>query len=224
MKHSLLAGAAGQPLSFAHLLGGLGRKSAARRAEDDKPEDDKDAARAESEDEEDDKDKDAARAEDDDKDKDAARAEDEGDDAVDEDDKDAKRGRKAKSKAEDDDEKCAEEDDDDDAVAEAAQAGRRAERARCRKIFSTKAAGERPDVAAQLAFTTNLSSAEAIGILTSAASGGAAPRVSRRIDDRMSRVVIPPIGSDASPAPGADTPKGKAAAIVAAMNKARGGK
>ena len=215
MKHSLVTSAAAAP--FAHLLGGLGRKSAARRAEDDKPEEDKDAARAEEDDE---KDKDAVRAEEDDeKDKDAVRAE--GGDDEDDKDKDGKRGKKAK--AEDDDESCAEEDDDDEDVSAAAKSGRRAERARCRKIFSSPAAGQRPDVAAQLAFTTNLPSAEALGILQ-AAAGGAAPQASRRIDERMSRVSVPAIGADGGDPPRTDAPKGKAAAIVAAMNKARGGK
>lgn len=218
MRHSLASSAAAAP--FAHLLG-LGRKPVAKRAEEDKPEDDKDAARAESEDD-DDKDKDGkkgARAEDDEKDdKDAARAEDEDDDA----DKD-KDGKKAKAKAEDD-ETCAEEDDEDEDVSAAAKAGRKAERARCRNIFSSKAAGQRPDVAAQLAFTTNLSSAEAVGILEAAASGTPTSVTARRIDERMARVVTPSVGADGGSAAPQSGPKGQALAIVAAMNKARGQK
>jgi len=233
MKQSLMTGAATTP--FAHLLGSIGltgRKARGARAEDETPKDEKDddaKKGARSEDPEDDEDKkDARRAEEsddeDDKKDDAKKGgrADESDD--DEDKKDGK--KKSKAKADDEDETCAEEDDDDDEVAAAARAGRKAERARCRKIFSTQAAGLRPDVAAQLAFTTNLSSAEAIGVLEAAAAGkGVEVRATSRIHERMARVAQPAVGQDVEDGDRKpDAPSAKAAAIVASMNKAQGRK
>lgn len=210
-KRTLFAGGASAP--FAHLFGGRAGKAAKPgRAEDEK--EDKDAAAAE---------------DDDDEKKDASKAEDPDDppeeDKVAETEDDEKDAKKAKRKAkadDDEDETCAEEDSDDDEVASAAAAGRRAERARCAKIFGSEAAGARPDVAAQLAFTTNMSSAEAIGVLNAVAAGHAAPAKASALHERMARVRQPDTGSDAPGA--AEKPTGAkaaAASILAAVEKAR---
>lgn len=213
-KRSLFQRAAAVP--FAHLLGsGRSKTSAARAEEEDKKDPD---AKAEDEDEK--KDPDGKKGEDpkDPPEDDKVATDGDDDDKKDPDGKKSKRRAKADD---DEDEKCAEEDDDDDDIAAAARAGRLAERTRCAKIFSSQAAGVRPDVAAQLAFTTELTSAEAIGILEAAAMTGAAPAATSRLHERMSRVRVP----DLSQAPDAEKkPTGataQAAAIAAAVAKAR---
>lgn len=214
-KRTLFAGGAAAP--FAHLMGGLTGRRAGKpgRAEDEneKP--------------------DAAKAEDDeDEKKDAKKKGEEPDDPPPEDDVAKKgeddedeKGAKAKKKGEeedDDSEACAEEDSDDEEVAAAAVSGRKAERARCAKIFGCPAAGVRPDVAAQLAFTTDMPSAQAIGVLNAVAAGhkpGAA--ATSPLHQRMAKVVQPDTGSDAPQAEKPAGAKGAAAAIAAAVAKVR---
>lgn len=113
-----------------------------------------------------------------------------------EDQDDEKQGRKAKKakKAEgDDDDPDAEDDenaegDDEDAEDDDenkdVKKGRRAERKRCARIFGSKAAAGRPDMAAHLAFNTRMSSSEAISTLKAM---GAVPPVTQRasLDSRM---------------------------------------
>jgi hypothetical protein len=160
MARSALLGSAS---TFAHLLG----RAPKARAEDDRDEDDK-------------KPKDSKKAaddsdEDDDKDKDAksSRAEDKKDDDDDK-DKDAK-----SSRADDDDEDMSAEEDDEDEDDKKdkgdakASAARRRERARCAAIFGTKAAGARPDVAAHLAFESNMGRRAACSLLKTLAAGQA---------------------------------------------------
>lgn len=215
-KRSLFQRAAASP--FAHLLGSGRAKPLGARAEDDDKKD-PDAKKAEDDEK---KDPDAKKQgeEPDDPPKDDPVAAD-GDPPEDDEKKDGKKGkRRAKADDEDADERCAEEDDDDDDIAAAARAGRLAERARCKKIFSSEAAGVRPDVAAQLAFTTELTSAEAIGILNAAAITGGGQASTSRLHDRMQRVRVP----DLAEPPAAEKPTGAkaaAAAIVAAVAKAR---
>jgi len=113
------------------------------------------------------------------------------------------------------------EDDDDEEMRgnSAAAKARRRERARCAAIFGCKAAGARPDVAATLAFSTNMSRHEAIAVLTSSAAGATTPR--RGLDERMAAVKVAAAGVDG----GAAAPAGMspvAAAIIAAGEKARG--
>lgn len=213
---------------FAHLLG-LGA-----RAEDD--DESRKSKRAE------DEDKKSRRAEDDDGDdegddkgkkaKKAKDAEDEGDDKksrrAEEDDGDdedkSKRGKKAK-KAEDDD---AEDDDDEDEMkgSSASAKARRRERARCAAIFASPAAAGIPHVAANLAFNTNMSRKEAITVLQSVAASQPQPimAVTRSsLAERMSTESVPQVGLDGGKAnPAGLSPV--AAAIVAAGEKARGGK
>ncbi len=198
--------------TFAHLIG---RKAKATEEDDEKIRKAK-----------------GRRAEDDDDEENA-----ENDDSEPEDQDDEKEGRKAKKakskKAEDDDEDSDAEDDEnaegddedaeDDEDNKDVKKGRRAERKRCACIFGSKAAAARPDMAAHLAFNTNMSSREAISTLK-AMGGAPAPQSNRRsLDARMREEEQVRLGQDADIAP-----KGSAASIVQKMtslyNSNKGGK
>ncbi|HEM8140359.1 TPA: hypothetical protein U2M34_003296 [Providencia rettgeri] len=198
--------------TFAHLIG---RKAKATEEDDEKTRKAK-----------------GRRVEDDDEEENA-----ENDDSESEDQDDEKEGRKAKKaknkKAEDDDEDPDAEDDEnaegddedaeDDEDNKDVKKGRRAERKRCARIFGSKAAAARPDMAAHLAFNTNLSSSEAISTLK-AMGGVSAPQSNRRsLDARMREEEQVRLGQDAEVAP-----TGSAASIVNKMtslyNSNKGGK
>ncbi|EMY0058021.1 hypothetical protein [Providencia rettgeri] len=198
--------------TFAHLIG---RKAKATEEDDEKTRKAK-----------------GRRVEDDDEEENA-----ENDDPESEDQDDEKEGRKAKKakskKAEDDDEDPDAEDDEnaegddedagDDEDNKDVKKGRRAERKRCARIFGSKAAAARPDMAAHLAFNTNLSSSEAISTLK-AMGGVSAPQSNRRsLDARMREEEQVRLGQDAEVAP-----TGSAASIVNKMtslyNSNKGGK
>lgn len=198
--------------TFAHLIG---RKAKATEEDDEKTRKAK-----------------GRRVEDDDEEENA-----ENDDPESEDQDDEKEGRKAKKakskKAEDDDEDPDAEDDEnaegddedaeDDEDNKDVKKGRRAERKRCARIFGSKAAAARPDMAAHLAFNTNLSSSEAISTLK-AMGGVSAPQNNRRsLDARMREEEQVRLGQDAEVAP-----TGSAASIVNKMtslyNSNKGGK
>ncbi|WP_272677196.1 hypothetical protein [Providencia sp. PROV160] len=192
--------------TFAHLIG---RKAKATEEDDEKTRKAK-----------------GRRVEDDDEEENA-----ENDDPESEDQDDEKEGRKAKKakskKAEDDDEDPDAEDDEEDAEDDEdnkdVKKGRRAERKRCARIFGSKAAAARPDMAAHLAFNTNLSSSEAISTLK-AMGGISAPQSNRRsLDARMREEEQVRLGQDAEVAP-----TGSAASIVNKMtslyNSNKGGK
>ncbi|MEY0558056.1 hypothetical protein AB7334_18135 [Providencia rettgeri] len=198
--------------TFAHLIG---RKAKATEEDDEKTRKAK-----------------GRRVEDDDEEENA-----ENDDLESEDQDDEKEGRKAKKakskKAEDDDEDPGAEDDEnaegddedaeDDEDNKDVKKGRRAERKRCARIFGSKAAAARPDMAAHLAFNTNLSSSEAISTLK-AMGGVSAPQSNRRsLDARMREEEQVRLGQDAEVAP-----TGSAASIVNKMtslyNSNKGGK
>lgn len=165
---------------FAHLLGGaaaLAGRALGRRAEDeDKPEG-----------EEGDNEPDAEEEDTGEPDK-------------------GKRGNKAESEDDDADPDAEDESDDPDAEDEDADEpeGKKAEtpykrgyaaaNKRARAIFAAPEAAGRPDLAAQLAFETRLTAAEAIGVL--ATTGATAPTGrGRTLDDRM--------GNRNDPRPGA---------------------
>ena len=158
--------------TFAHLIG-LGKK--ARASEEDE---NKKVRKAK-----------GRKAEEDERDEDAEDDEDR-EDAEEQDDE--KQGRKAK-KAEGDDDPDAEDDEDaegddedaeDDDENKDVKKGRRAERKRCARIFGSKAAAGRPDMAAHLAFNTRMSSSEAISTLK--AMGAVQPATQRAsLDSRM---------------------------------------
>ncbi|HHN8366736.1 hypothetical protein JA116_13230 [Morganella morganii] len=186
--------------TFAHLIG-LGKK--ARASEDDE---DKKVRKAK-----------GRKAEEDEPDEDA---EDDEDREGAEDQDDEKQGRKAKKakKAEGDDDdpdaeddEDAEGDDEDDDENKDVKKGRRAERKRCARIFGSKAAAGRPDMAAHLAFNTRMSSSEAISTLK--AMGAVQPATQRAsLDSRMRAEQQVRISPDAQ-APAAGT----AAALVHQM-------
>lgn len=198
--------------TFAHLIG---RKAKATEEDDEKTRKAK-----------------GRRAEDDDDEENA-----ENDDPESEDHDDEKEGRKAKKakskKAEDDGEDSDAEDDEnaegddedaeDDEDNKDVKKGRRAERKRCARIFGSKAAAARPDMAAHLAFNTRMSSSEAISTLK-AMGGAPAPQSNRRsLDARMREEEQVRLGQDAEVAP-----KGSAASLVNKMtnlyNSNKGGK
>jgi hypothetical protein len=154
---------------FAHLLGGAaalaGRALGRKGAEEDNIDPD-----AEAEEDETDVDEDGnpkkAKGETDDPDADD-------DDEVDPD-------------AENDDEDPDAEDDEPEPKGKKAvgfDRGYSAANKRARAIFASPAAAGRPDLAAQLAFETKMTSAEAIGVLGMA--GASAPKRGRSLDERM---------------------------------------
>jgi hypothetical protein len=130
------------------------------------------------------------------KSKKATEKDDESDDDSDPEKKDdVKKAKKAKA-GDDEDDADAAEDDDEDKDEEmrgksSAAAARRRERARCAAIFSAKAAGMNPALAASLAFNTTMTRKEAIGVLesTPSAAGNGLP-------DRAAR--NPSLGTSAS--------------------------
>lgn len=131
-----------------------------------------------------------------------SRAEDDEEVEDDEEEKDAEDDEKSYEGEEDEDDKEAEEDeeepdaeeeDDKKDAKKAKQAGRMAERARCKAIFNCAAAGVRPDMAAHLAFNTNMKAAEAIPMLKAMVAG--TPKQSR-LSDRMAQVSTPNPGVD----------------------------
>lgn len=186
--------------TFAHLIG-LGKK--ARASEEDE---NKKVRKAK-----------GRKAEEDERDEDAEDDEDR-EDAEEQDDE--KQGRKAKKAEGDDDDPDAEDDEDaegddedaeDDDENKDVKKGRRAERKRCARIFGSKAAAGRPDMAAHLAFNTRMSSSEAISTLK--AMGAVQPATQRAsLDSRMRAEQQVRISPDAQ-APVA----GSAAALVQQM-------
>ena len=190
--------------NYAHLLG-MKKPKGARADEDDDEKAKKAKARRAAEDEDDEN------AEDDDSDPDAEETDDD-ENAEDDDEKPA--GRKAKSK------KASDEDDGDEADAKVAK-GRRMERARCARIFGSKAAGIRPDMAASLAFGTSLSATAAIAQLEQAAAFGAPQGGRMSLDERMQGVQKHRLGPDAKK-PAATGTAGKIARMTELYNQING--
>jgi hypothetical protein len=99
---------------------------------------------------------------------------------------------------------------------------RRRERDRCAAIFASPGAATRPDVAAQLAFESNMPRHEAVALLGSVAGGGAppAPRAAgSRLEERMARVASDTPNPGTGPTPAAP---GSAEALVARATAAYG--
>ncbi|MBT0338277.1 hypothetical protein [Morganella morganii] len=189
--------------TFAHLIG-LGKK--ARASEEDE---DKKVRKAK-----------GRTAEEDERDEDA---EDDEDRENAEDQDDEKQGRKAK-KAEDDDADAEgdEEDAEDDDENKDVKKGRRAERKRCARIFGSKAAAGRPDMAAHLAFNTRMSSSEAISTLK--AMGAVQPPTQRAsLDSRMRAEQQVRINPDAQ-APAAGSAAALAQQMTGLYNSNKGAK
>ncbi|MBU8547244.1 MULTISPECIES: hypothetical protein [Roseomonadaceae] len=175
---------AAEALPFAHLIGADAVTASGKRSEEDERDDDKDEDR-----------RDASAAEDDDDDKDRAQ-DDDGDD-----DKD-------RAEEDDDDEKAEEDDEEEEdkpkgsaAARQAARSATKAERARCRAIFTSKHAAGRVAAACSLAFDTGMSAKAAIGVLKSLPREGSAAGAGQpSLSDRMAALGGPrPTGT--APAP-----------------------
>lgn len=153
-----------KPFSFMHLIG-----RSAKASEEDE---DKKVRKAK-----------GRKAEDDEQDESAEEDESESEDQ--DDDEKGKKAKKAKKAEGDDEDADAEEEDaEDDDDNKDVKKGRRAEQKRCARIFGSKAAAGRPDMAAHLAFNTRMSSSEAISTLK--AMGAAQPATQRAsLDSRM---------------------------------------
>jgi hypothetical protein len=211
MRQTLMAGGS----TFAHLRARDGIAGAKAEKDD---EDDKKEASVKAEKEKDDEDDD----EDDDKKK-AEKKDDDNDDdekaekkaADDEEDAAAPRSRRAKNGDDDDEE------DKKDARASAARAR---ERARCAAIFATKAAATRPDVAAHLAFGTDLPRSAVINTLKAVAAGEHREQGRDQRPDLRSRMGAQPryeVGTD-SDRPQKSGPEAFAARVKLADEKRRG--
>jgi len=112
--------------------------------------------------------------------------------------------------------------DDDSGESDKEKAARAKERARCAAIFDSKAAAGRPDVAAHLAFATNMSASEAVSLLGTFAAGAAAPASKRAsLGSRMAGVTLPNVGASAPAAPGGAA--SSAANMILAAGRARRG-
>jgi len=142
------------------------------------------------------------------------------DDGEDEDDKkpSGKKAKKAKSKADDGGDDDDDGDDDEDDAS--ARAGAMRERARCAAIFGSRHAAGRPDLAAHLAFSTNMSAREAIGTMKTLV-GGQKTGARSSLAARMEAESVPNPGQGSGETPtGA---RGLAAAMLQASKKAHGG-
>lgn len=194
--------------TYAHLLGIKPKGARAEGDDDDEKAKKAKARRAEENDDDENAD------DNDDNDADADDDADDADDAdADDDDDDKPTGKKAKGKKAGDDE------DEADAKAR----GRAIERKRCARIFGSKAAGVRPDMAASLAFTTNLSASAAIAQLEQAAAFGAPQGGRMTLDERMRGEQKHRLGQDAQK-PAATGPAGKVSRMTELYNKVNGAK
>ncbi len=110
-------------------------------------------------------------------------------------------------------------DDGDKAKKAARRAGRSAAMRRCAAIFGCAAAGKLPDLAAELAFGSDLSARSAISTLTKAAA-----RIPARstLAERMVTVQVANPGSAGGERLDPSDPKAMAQLVIAAAAKARG--
>lgn len=148
---------AARGLSFAHLAGLTSRAARAENEDDERKQregesDDDYAKRMEELDEEEEK---ARKAEEERKEEEARKAEEE------------KKEEEERAKGEEDDDSDPDAEDDDDEMRGSSQAARarRREQARCAAIFASKGAARNPVLAANLAFKTRMTRAEAIATL-----------------------------------------------------------
>ncbi|WP_274369716.1 hypothetical protein [Morganella morganii] len=160
--------------TFAHLLG-RGKKAKASEEDEDKKVRKAKGRKAEDDEQEESAEDDEPESEDQDDEKQGRKAKKAKKAEGDDDDPDAEDDENAEG-----DDKDAEDDDENKDV----KKGRRAERKRCARIFGSKAAAGRPDMAAHLAFNTRMSSSEAISTLK--AMGAVQPVTQRAsLDSRM---------------------------------------
>jgi hypothetical protein len=180
MKTSLTRAVA-NTLSFAHLVS-LGRGKTAKAEGDDKPKDDDPKAGGASAEGDDDDDPERKKRDDESDDDYASRMKKMDDDEA------AAAGGSSSAAADDDDDDKDEEMRGNSAVAQ----GRRREQARCAAIFGSQEAARNPVLAANLAFKSRMSRAEALAILSSTPAAAGSPN-----SDRQAR--NPRVGADAPP-------------------------
>lgn len=166
-------------LSFSHLIGSASAGRSARRAEDD--DQNNTPPGADDGDEDDDANTPSGRR---------ARGDDDDTNPGDDDNGDTPSSRRARGEGDDDDDDTntpsgrrrargddtgtdeeGDDEDEEDNEDPKAKAARKRERARCAAIFATKAAANRPDLAAHLAFNTSLPRSEAKALLKASAQG-----------------------------------------------------
>lgn len=127
-----------------------------------------------------------------------------------------------KKEAEDDD---GDPDAEDDSESDKEKAARASERARCATIFGSKAAASRPDFAAHLAFETDMSAKQAVGMLNAFAAGAPAGAAHpKSLGSRMASVKVPNVGASAAATAPANATQSAADAILAAGRARRGEK
>lgn len=102
--------------------------------------------------------------------------------------------------------------EDEEKEEKAKKAGALAERARCAAIFSAKSASVRPDMAAHLAFETDMSADEATAMLDKIAMGKNTQAQSNGLRQRMAEVTQPKISASS---PIASEPKSFVDGLVA---------
>ncbi|WP_317201476.1 hypothetical protein [Janthinobacterium sp.] len=134
---------------------------------------------------------------------------------------DAKKAKKAEDeKKKEDADKGDDDVDNGDGDDKKEKAARQNERARCAAIFSCSAAGARPDMAAHLAFNTDMNAKAATDMLQAIAAG--TPAAAGGLAQRMSAVKTPNVGSGAGASVDPSSPAGIAATIIAAGKARRG--
>jgi len=112
-------------------------------------------------------------------------------------------------------------DDEDKAKKAARRAGRNAALRRAAAIFASPAAAKAPDMAAELAFGSDLSARKAVSMLEKAA---ARIPVRQTLAQRMEQVSVPNPGTAGGAQIDPRSPQAMAAAAIAAARKARGEK
>lgn len=187
-------------LSFAHL--GIGAKASKAKADKDKKKGAQVQAGAE------------------------ASSEEDGDEGEGEDDseEEAEEDSEEENAETDENEEEAEGEEDKEEQAKAVNAARAGERARCAAIFAAPEAAGKVQVAAELAFNTDLSAKEAIAIMKAMPAGSNAGRLAKA----MESVTNPSLGADGGAGStsgggaGAGAEEKAANRIVAAAKSARG--
>ena len=202
---------AGAP-SFAHLLSARPGRAAAKKAEDDQDREEMETSEKEVEDSEDDEPEAKTKSK-------KAKSKKAKKKASEYDSDNEDDGRETDDDGDGDEEPTDDTDEDAKASANPLRAAQLRERARCARIFADPAAGLNPALAAQLAFNSDMTSAQAIAALK---VGAAAPR--RPLAERMASVHTPAIAPESQAQRASDDPAALAAGVMAAWRTARGEK
>jgi hypothetical protein len=139
----------------------------------------------------------------------------------------AKKAKRAEDENDmDGDDADMEDDEEGEKRAGRAKGARQRERIRCARILTAGIQAGRVNQACVFAFDTNLSSSAAIAAIAAADFDAPKTTAGRRpsIDERMAALNTPNPGASAGAAPSADPAQAAAARIIAAGERARGGK